>query len=139
MKSEFFRFSVVPGSFLLGSILICGGCGSYQAPPPISVAIAPASVAVGTGQTTQFMASVNNDTSGVMWTATAGTIDANGNYTAPTGSQSSAATITATSKKDSTKLASASVNVIAPGVVAPTANVQVALFTISPPAAAKVS
>jgi hypothetical protein len=85
------------------------------------------------------MATVNNDTSGVMWTATAGTIDANGNYTAPAGPQSSAATVTATSKKDSTKLASATVNVVAQGVVAATANVQVALFTISPPAAGKVS
>ncbi|PYT57695.1 MAG: hypothetical protein DMG35_19770 [Acidobacteria bacterium] len=48
-------------------------------------------------------------------------------------------TVTATSKKDPTKTASATVNVVAPGQVAPTANVQVALYTIAPAGAGNVS
>src|SRR5438445_11781047 len=48
-------------------------------------------------------------------------------------------TVTATSKKDTTKTASATVNVVAPGQVASTANVQVALYTIAPAGAGNVS
>ena len=62
----------------------------------------------------------------------AGTIDANGIFASPPGPQSATVTITATSKDDPTKSASAAVNVVAPGQVAPTANVQVASYTISP-------
>jgi arylsulfate sulfotransferase len=128
---------------VLCGIVFTGGCGSNSAPPPppqpISVAVSPQAAAIGTGQSTPFTANVTGDTTGVTWTATAGTIDANGNYTAPSGTQSMTATVTATSKKDSTKSASATVNVVAPGSVAPTANVQVALYTIAPAAAGNVS
>ena len=124
-------------------IALAGGCGSYQAPPPtpqpISVAVSPQAAAVGTGQSTPFTANVTSDTTGVTWTASAGAIDANGNYTAPPGTQSMTVTVTATSKKDPTKTASATVNVVAPGQVAPTANVQVALYTIAPAGAGNVS
>ncbi len=48
-------------------------------------------------------------------------------------------TVTATSKDDATKSASATVNVVAPGVFAKTNNVQVAQYTISPAASANVS
>jgi arylsulfate sulfotransferase len=134
-----------PYLYILGLTIFAVGCGQYRSapyvppPPSISVAISPQSAAVGTGLSTPFTAMVTGDTTGVMWTATAGTIDANGNFTAPSGSQSSMATVTATSKKDTTKSASATVNVVAPGVVAATANVQVALYTIAPPAAGNVS
>src|SRR3989442_7749531 len=124
-------------------IALAGGCGSYQAPPPtpqpISVAVTPQAAATGTGQSTPFTANVTGDTTGVTWTASAGAIDANGNYTAPPGTQSMTVTVTATSKKDPTKTASATVNVVAPGQVAPTANVQVALYTIAPAGAGNVS
>lgn len=76
---------------------------------------------------------------GVTWTATGGSVDASGHFTAPSGMQSSTVTVTATSKTDSTKSASATVNVVAPGTVAATANVQVALYTIAPAAAGNVS
>ncbi len=106
---------------------------------PLSVsAVSPPHAALGTDQTTQFMA-VTTDPQGVNWTATSGTIDANGNYTAPPGPQSVTAMVTATSKGDPTKSASATVNVVAPGQVAATANVQVALYTISPAAVGNVS
>ena len=108
-------------------------------PPAISVAVSPQVTAIGIGQTAQFTATVTGDTTGVTWTASAGTIDALGNFTAPAGPQSSTATVTATSKADTTKSAAASVNVVAPGQFAATANVQVAQYTVTPAAAADVS
>ncbi|HEY7390541.1 MAG TPA: aryl-sulfate sulfotransferase [Bryobacteraceae bacterium] len=89
----------------------------------------------------QFTAMVSNDTSGVTWSvngtpggsSTVGTIDANGNFTAPAVTQNATATITATSKKDTTKSGTATATVIAPGVVAATANAQVASYTITVP------
>ena len=86
----------------------------------------------------QFTAALTNDATGVTWTATAGTIDGNGNYTAPAGPQSTTATVTATSKADTTKSSSATIKVVAPGQVSATANVQVALYTIAPPTAGNV-
>ncbi|HEX5421904.1 MAG TPA: aryl-sulfate sulfotransferase, partial [Candidatus Acidoferrales bacterium] len=83
-----------------------------------------------------------NDASGVTWSvsgSSGGTIDANGNFTGPSVTQNATATVTATSKKDATKSASAKVNIIAPGTVATTNNPQVALYTINPPSEAKVS
>jgi len=122
--------------------VLIGGCSSNSAPPPapqpISVAVAPQTAAVGTGQSTSFTVTTN-DAAGVTWTATGGTVDASGHFTAPSGTQSSTVTVTATSKTDSTKSASATANVVAPGTVAATANVQVALYTIAPAAAGNVS
>lgn len=126
-------------------ILCFAGCGGSQhQDQPISVTVSPQSAAVGSGQLTQFTATVSNDSSGVTWSATstgaaAGTIDAAGNYTAPSVTTNATVTITATSKADPTKSASATVTVIAPGVVTATANVQVANYTITPPSGATVS
>jgi arylsulfate sulfotransferase len=130
--------------------VIAAGCAS-QAPPSnsnsnllntslvlISVAVSPQSTAIATGQSTQFSA-VTNDSTGITWSASVGTIDANGNYTAPSGTQSTTVMVTATSKKDPTKSASATVHVVAPGHVSATANVQVALYSISPDTGANVS
>jgi len=86
----------------------------------------------------QFTAATN-DSTGVTWTASAGTIDSSGSYTAPAGPQSSTATVTATSKADPTKSSSATVNVVSPGQVTATANVQVAQYTVSPAASGNVS
>jgi arylsulfate sulfotransferase len=127
------------------SFIFCGliltfaaGCSSNSS-GPISVQVSPQIVAVGTGQTVQFTPIVTNDSSGVTWTATAGSIDANGNYTAPSGTQSTAATVTATSVKDKSQSATAKVNVVAPGQVAATANVQVASYAIAPGGPGNVS
>ncbi len=115
----------------------CGG-GSV----PIVITLTPANAALGTGQTTQFKAT--GDPAGVTWTVTggsangAGTIDGNGNFTAPTG-DSTTVTITATSKTETTKTASATVNVVAPGTLTGTNNPQVALYTVSPAGAGNVS
>ena len=105
----------------------------------VSVSVSPQTTATGTGQTVSFTANVTNGKSGVTWTASAGTVDVNGNFEAPAGPQSMTVTVTATSKDDTTKSASATVNVVAPGQVTGTANVQVASYTISPAAPGNVS
>src|SRR5260370_20427568 len=93
-------------------MIVAAGCGSQTQMPvsaPISVAISPQSAAIGTGQTTRFTL-VTNDPMGVTLSATAGTIDNDtDDYTAPSGPQSATVTVTATSKKDPTKSASAKV------------------------------
>jgi hypothetical protein len=95
--------------------------------------------AISTGQTVSFAAMVAHGSSGVTWAASAGTIDANGIFVAPSGPQSATVTITATSKDDPTKSAAATVNVVEPGQVTSTANAQVASYAISPAAAGAVS
>ena len=121
--------------FLLSVISFSAGCGSSSS--PVTLTISPQTAAIGTGQSTQFTATVSRGT--VTWTASAGTIDSTGNYTAPSATQSMTVTVTATSMQDSTKSASATVNVVAPGQVAATANVQVASYTVSPAAPGNVS
>ena len=120
--------------FLFSVISFSAGCGSSS---PVTLTISPQTAAIGTGQSTQFTATVSRGT--VTWTASAGTIDSTGNYTAPSATQSMTVTVTATSMQDSTKSASATVNVVAPGQVAATANVQVASYTVSPAAPGNVS
>jgi len=135
---------------VLSLLFVAGGCGSYQDErQSITISVSPQRTAIGTGQSTQFFAL--GDVYGVSWSvvaftsagpgtaAPAGTIDASGNYTAPSGSQSLVATVTATSKTDPAKSSSATVNVVAPGQVTATNNVQVAQYTISPAASANVS
>ena len=122
------------------SIAYVAGCGGASSKPlPISVSVSPQTAAIGTSLTMQFTATATNDSTGVTWTASAGTIDSSGNYTAPAGPQSSTATVTATSKADPTKSSSATVNVVSPGQVTATANVQVAQYTVSPAASGNVS
>ncbi len=134
MSLKFVRFCIF-------SCLISLAAGCTTQAPPISVAVSPQFTAVATGETVQLAATVTNDTTGVTWSTTVGTVDASGNYTAPSGAQSTTATVTATSRKDPAKFASATVHVVAPGQVSATANdnPQVALYTISPASAANVS
>jgi arylsulfate sulfotransferase len=120
---------------VLWLIFVAAGCAT---PTLTSVTLTPASTAIATSQTARFVA-VTNNARGVTWSATAGTIDADGNYTAPSGPQSITAIVTATSKWDPTTSATATVHVIAPGQVSPTANAQVALYSISLAAGANVS
>jgi arylsulfate sulfotransferase len=148
-----------PGSFrcfsLLGLALFVSGCGGSQQQQqqqpqpqqPITVAVSPQSAAVAVGQTAQFTAVVTGDNSGVTWAvngvaggnSTVGVIDPTGLFTAPSGTQSSKAAITATSKRDTSKSASATTLIVAPATVAATANPQVALLTISSPDDSNVS
>ncbi|MGB7309763.1 MAG: hypothetical protein WBC67_11930, partial [Candidatus Acidiferrales bacterium] len=134
--------------FCLAAFLLQIGCGGTTSKPEVSsVTVSPSAVALGLGQPAQFQAMVSGSTGGVVWSvngttggnATVGTIDANGNYTAPTNSQSVEVAITATSASDPSASATAQAYVVAPGTVAATANPQVALYTIAPPAAANVT
>ena len=117
-------------------VLCLAGCGSNSSHvTPVTLAVSPQPAYVGSGQSMQFAATsaatwaVSSATAG----ASAGTIDAQGNFTAPTVTQNTTVTVTATSTADSTVTASSTVFVIAPATVAATANPQVALFTISVP------
>ena len=130
-------------------VMGCIGCGtvSKQQVQTVSVSVSPQSAFVGAAQSTPFTANVTGDSSGVVWSvngtpggsSTVGTIDASGTFTAPAVTQNSTATVTATSKKDSTKSSSALVTIVAAGVVTPTANVQVATYTITTPSTANVN
>src|SRR5262245_55756208 len=106
---------------LVVSLFVFSGCSSSNySNQPVSVAVTPQTGFVSSAQTLQLTATVMNDTSCVSWSVTgsgSGTVDAQGNYTAPAVTQNATATVTATSKKDSTKSASATINIIAPGVV----------------------
>src|SRR5580704_5070603 len=142
--------------FLCLSLLIngCGGGQSQPQPatattPPVSitVTVSPSLAAINTGQSTQFMAAVTGDNSSVTWAvnsiaggnSTVGTIDQTGKFTAPSATQGSKVTITATSTVEMTKSASATVEIVAPATVAATANPQVALLTIASPDNSNVS
>ena len=118
---------------------IPGASATLTVNAAVSVSVSPQKTATGTGQTVSFTANATNGKSGVTWTASAGTVDVNGNFVAPGGPQSMTVTVTATSKDDTTKSASATVNVVAPGQIAATTNVQVANYTISPAAPGNVS
>jgi hypothetical protein len=146
-----------PGSFccfsLLGLALFVSGCGGSQQQQqpqpqqPITLAVSPQSAALAAGQSAQFTAAVTGDNSGVIWAvngmaggnSTVGVIDPTGIFTAPSGTQSSKAAITATSKRDMSKSASATAWIVAPATVAATTNPQVALLTISSPDDSNVS
>ena len=137
------------GYVCLVALLFCVGCGGTTADTSEnSISVLPTAAALSPGQSVQFHATETRGSSTINWAVngvvggntTTGTIDASGNYTAPANPQSIAATISATASgiaPSSTE--SAQIYVVAPGVVAPTANAQVALYTISPPAAATVT
>ena len=122
---------------LFVSLFVYSGCSSSSSSDqPISVAVTPQAGYVGSAQTLQLTATVMNDTSGVTWSTSGtggGTVDAQGNFTAPTVTQNATATVTATSVKDPSKSASATINIIAAGVVTTTANEQVAQYAITVP------
>jgi putative Ig domain-containing protein len=80
--------------------------------PPISVTVAPAVITIYSGGTQEFIATVLYTTNtAVTWATTAGTIDANGNFKAPTVTSDMTVTITATSEADTTKSGTATVTV----------------------------
>jgi hypothetical protein len=93
-----------------------GGSGMGFAPPPpgpVSISISPTSATVQSGNTQQFTATVaGSANTAVTWTASTGTISSTGLYTAPSVGADTPATITATSKADTSKSASASVTVM---------------------------
>ena len=78
----------------------------------IKVSVSPSSVTLSSGGTQQFTATVTGTpNTAVSWSATAGTITANGLYTAPTVKTTVNATVTATSQANSSQAASAAVTI----------------------------
>jgi arylsulfate sulfotransferase len=133
------KWNFVPFFAAIFVVTLVSGCSSSNKPLTIS----PSAVALAPSGTAQFQLSENRKN--VVWSAggvaggnsTVGTIDANGNYTAPSANTSTSVMIAATFGRQSAT--PAQVIVVAPGTVAPTANPQVALYTIAPPADASVT
>ena len=138
------------GTWRLAWVLIAAsfaGCTSRTTPIVIVPSISPSAVALSLGQSVQFQATLSGSAQSYVWSVNGiqggnsafGTVDTGGNYTAPSDTESIAVTITATSGSVSSSSVSAHVYVVAPGAVDPTQNPQVALYTITPPAAANVT
>ena len=132
--------------FCLVALAVLGGCSSSSSTKTGS--ISPGAVAVSLGQSTQFQATLPGKSGSETWSvngiaggnATVGTITSTGLYTAPSDTDSIAVTITAASSGSSaSSSATAQAYVVAPGAVQRTQNPQVALYTITPPAAANVT
>jgi hypothetical protein len=81
----------------------------------VKISVSPTSATLVSQQNQQFRATVSETpNTAVTWSATTGSIDANGLYTAPTVNAQTHAVITATSSADSAKSASATVTVNPP-------------------------
>ena len=78
----------------------------------VAVSVSPASATLLSIQKQQFTATVSGTSNtGVTWSATGGSVDANGLYTAPTVTAPTNMVVKATSKADSSKSASAAITV----------------------------
>jgi hypothetical protein len=88
------------------------GSAAVSINTPIVVNVVPTVVQLNTGAQQQFTATVSGTSStGVIWSATAGSVNGNGLYTAPTVNSQTNVVVTATSNVDSSKSASAAVTV----------------------------
>ena len=123
-----FRFAII-SSFLLTTTLFLAACGggggggggngeSSSSPTITSVTVSCNPTSVHTGQTSQCTAAVTGTgtySSAVTWSASAGTIDANGKFTAP--ATPGSVTVTAQSTEATTKSGTAIVTVTVPGTI----------------------
>jgi uncharacterized protein YcfL len=81
-------------------------------PPEVSINIVSGNTVLPPGQTVQFAATVTGEpNTNVVWTSSAGSISANGLYTAPSVPNGTVETVTATSADDQTVFASTSVTI----------------------------
>ena len=105
---------------ILGGACSGGGSGSISTPNPTitSVTVSPTSASAAYVTTVQFsdtVAGTGSYSSAVTWSASDGTIDQKGLFTAP--SKSETVTITATSTEDASKSGTATVTVTQPGSI----------------------
>jgi arylsulfate sulfotransferase len=136
-------FSTAVCLLVILGLSACSGGGIS----PQEATVTPATADLFTSQTVQFSSNVSSNPAKITWAvngtvggnSTVGTIDTSGNYTAPSAQPTGTITVSATKVNDSQLTASAMVNVVASGTVSPTANNQVALYTIAPPVAAGVT
>jgi arylsulfate sulfotransferase len=125
----------------MGVVGLLSGCSGSSSES--GMMITPGSAALAPGQTIQFQ--VVGTRKKVTWSVNGvaggnpavGTIDTNGNYTAPSANNGANLVITATTRSDLSS--AAQVIVVPPGIVTATANPQVALYAISPPVDAMVT
>lgn len=97
-------------------------------PAAVAVTINPSSASVQTGQQTHFTASVTGSSNTALnWTASCGTIDASGTYTA--GNAAGTCTVRATSQANASASASATVTVTAAPTTPPPSSGSTRLFT----------
>ena len=91
----------------------CGGAAGSgtQTAQPIAVSVSPGSATLIGGATQTFSVTVSNDSAnaGVNWQVSAGSITPAGVYTAPSPVTTPSATVTATSKSDPSKFATATI------------------------------
>ncbi len=93
-----------------------GGGGGGDGTGSVTISISPTSATLISNQTQQFTASVTGTSNtAVTWSATAGSVNATGLYTAPTVNSQTGVVVTATSNADKSKSASATVTVDAVG------------------------
>lgn len=82
---------------------------------PISASVSPATLTLIGGATQAFVATITGDNTlnqGVTWAASTGTITSGGNYTAPALVTTTLATVTASSRTDPKKIASATITLM---------------------------
>jgi len=92
--------------------IVVTGTGGGGGGGAVKVSVSPTSVTLFSNQTQQFTATVSGTANtGVTWSATAGSVNASGLYTAPTVKSQTSAVVTATSNADSSKSASAAVTI----------------------------
>jgi Putative Ig domain len=90
--------------------------GATDTSPIVRISVSPTSTTLTSHSRQQFSATIGGTSNtAVSWSATTGSIDANGLYTAPNVTSPTTATITTISKADSTKSASASITVTPAG------------------------
>lgn len=104
-------------------VLAAGLDNTFAIAAPVIVALSPSTATLSSSATQQFMATVSNAANpAVAWTATAGSINSSGLYTAPSVSSATSVTVTATSQTDPSKSAFSVLTV----------NPQVPVLSVSP-------
>jgi hypothetical protein len=97
------------------SVLAVGPDYTVSLALPVAISESPLTGSIASGTTQQFLAMVSNTPNvAVIWTASSGTINSSGLFTAPTVSASTPVTVSATSLADPTKSAVATMTVTPP-------------------------
>jgi len=108
--------------------------------------LSPGSVVLFSGQTAKLTATDSRGPADVVWSvngvangnSTVGTIDGGGNFEAPSVTENTSVTITASSQQDPSISASAMAVIVPTGQVTSTQNLQVAQYTLTPPVGTNV-
>lgn len=109
MRKRIHFFALLAIAFLgMMTLAACGGGGGGSHSTVNDLVVVPGASSVGVSQTAQFSAFLNGVSTSVAWTASGGTIDGTGLFTAPTAPAS--VTITATSGSNT---GTTTVNVVA--------------------------